>query len=404
MFRMSATAFAALIALTLGTPATVWAGAGPPGNTIVVPPVFDSAGTSGMITEAPSNGYSVGYNLNTAGPAVGSGTLNQNPDYRNAGGPQVGYPDLDGNGITDLVRVNSAGNIVATLFSDAGTWVSEISSGNILNLPAGFVILGWPDLNGDGNDDLVIQDSQTGASIGYLMNGLTVTSSGQLPGLPAQGGYSTIGFPDLDGINGADLAIQSSSGFTFAYILTDGLNDASSGQIPGAPDANAWSTIGFPDLDGNGTADIALQEAGGFTFAALMNGLTESSRGQIPGLPAGQAGWTTIGFPDLDAQNGGDIVSQHSGGYTIAALLNGTATLSGPTAIRGLPAGQAGWSTIGFPQLDGANGADYVMRHSGGYTFGVLMNGLSEDGSGVLPSQNSSIDALEWEQAWAVLP
>lgn len=406
MIRPCIAALAALLTLALVAPSSVWAGAGPPpGNTIVVPPVFDSSGTSGMIIESSASGYSVGFNLNTAGPAVGSGALNTNSNYRNASGPQAGFPDLDGNGITDLVRVNAAGNVTATLFGDGGEFVSEISAGSIINLPAGFEILAWPDLNGDGNDDLVIQNASTGASIGYLMNGLSISSSGQLPGLPPQGGYRTIGFPDLDGANGADLVIQAASGFTFAYILTDGLNVASSGSIAGKPSPN-WKTIGFPDLDGNGTADIVLQEDGGFTFAAIMDGLTETSRAQIPGLPTGDpANWTTIGFPDLDAQNGGDIVSQHAGGYTFAVLMNGTTALNSPTIIRGLPTGDVtNWRVVGFPQLDGAGGADYVIRHSGGFTFGALFDGVTETGSGELPSQNSNIDALDYEQAWAVLP
>ncbi len=288
---------------------------------------------------------------------------------------------------------------------DSGTFVSPISVRRIAEIPSGFTILGWPDLNGDGTDDLVTQEDATGATIGYLFTNGAISASGQLPGLPATGGFRTIGFPDLDGQNGSDLVIQASSGYTFAYIL-NGTGVTSSSQIPGAPAPGPWSTIGFPDLNGDGKADVAIQEQGGFTFAALMDGLTELERGPIPGLPQDDpTNYATIGFPDLDAQNGNDIVMQHSGGFTFAVLMNGLTDLS-RAPIPGLPTDDpTNYQTVGFPQLDGANGADLVIRHSGGFTFGVLMDGTTAGASGILPGQAGGEDSvLGWENAWNVIP
>jgi len=321
------TALTAAIFMVL-MPLTATAGPGGGGGPSI-PPVFESGSPSGIVIQE-AGGFLYGYNM--AGLATtGEGALPPIPaGYTLVAGDKMGWPDLDGNGISDIVIQHTGGFQYAYLMQDSGTFVSVLSEGPIPALPAGYVVLGWPDLDGDGDTDLVIQEP-SGFTFAYLMNGLTVDNSGAVPGLPSAT-YSTIGFPDLDGANGDDIVIQDAGGFTFAYLM-NGLVESSSGQIPGLPTAT-YSTIGFPNLDGADGDDIVIQEAGGFTYAYLMNGLTTASEGPVPGLPT--VTYTTIGFPNLDDANGADIVIQEAGGYTYAYLMNGLATASeGP--VPGLP-------------------------------------------------------------------
>ncbi|MBJ18159.1 MAG: hypothetical protein CL933_01930 [Deltaproteobacteria bacterium] len=391
---MMRTAMVIAAAMTM-IPGSALAGAGPgPDNDIDVAPILGTATTSAVVIQH-SGGYTYGYNMSGTSVA-GQGALAAVAGYQVQAGGSLGWPDLDGNGISDLVIVHTSGYQYAYLLQDDGAdFVSVLSEGAIPNIPAGSSLLGWADLDGDGNDDMILQDDTTGATIAHLMSGLTASSSGAVPGLPDHGGYSTIGFPDLDGNGNADIVIQSSSGYAYAYLMS-GLSVSSEGPVPSAPDVQGYSTVGFPDLDGDGDADIVIQHSGGFAFGYLMSGTTTSSSGPVPGV----AGYQIIGFPDLDAQNGSDIVLQHSGGYTVGFLMAGLTSLSNG-ALPSLAAAN-GYSSIGFPNLDATEGADIVWQHSGGYTYGYLLDGTSSTGDGALPTAPPGYTTLGWENANAL--
>jgi len=320
--------------------------AGPPPAGCDTPPAFDTAGNSGILIKH-SSGYTYGYNMDGIS-TIGEGGLPEVPaGYTLLGGSEIGWPDLDGNGVTDFVIQDASGYTYAYLMQDSGTFVS-------------------------------------------------VLSEAAVPGLP-DSAYSTIGFPDLNGDDNSDICIQHTGGFTYCYLM-DGTTVLDEGQVPGLPTVD-YATIGFPDLDGLNGGDIVIQHIGGYTYAYLMNGLTSSSDGAVPGPPA--AGYSTIGFPDLDGLNGSDIVIQHTGGYTYAYLMNGLASSSdGP--VPGPPA--AGYSSIGFPDLNCDSNADVMIQHTGGYTYAYLMSGLTSTSDGAVPAPPTGYTTLPWEEAWSLLP
>jgi hypothetical protein len=364
MFLKSALAVAATITLL---PLSVYAGGSPPpaGGAAEVAPKFDSEGTSGVVVQS-SGGYIVGFNMSGT-DVTGSGPLNRAGGYQAQTGGTLGWPDLDGNGVTDLVVVAPNGRFqYAYLYEDGGAFVSVVSAGSIPALPAGSSLLGWPDLNGDGKSDMVIQNDSTGATTGFLMDGLEPTEMGSVPGLP---GYETIGFPDLDGDGNADIVLQSASGFTYAYLM-NGLDVSSAAPIPSAPSSQNYSTSGFPDLNGDGAADVVIQHSGGYAYGYLMAGTSVSDEGSVGGL----RNYAIIGFPDLDGDGNDDIVQQAASGFSAGRLMDGV-TAGAPAQVPGLSTSR-GYTTIGFPNLDAADGTDIVVQHSGGYTFAYLMNGL----------------------------
>ena len=384
----------AVLMLGLLAPLQSLAGGGGPPPDVPgqqVAPTFDAVtGNSGIMVE--NSGFTFGYNMSGltvdgsgALPAVPAGsTLSVND--------ALGSPDFDGNGVNDIVITNADGTQVGYLLQDSGTFVSVLATGALPVLPPGYSLLGWPDLNGDGNSDMVMQHTG-GYTVAYLMTGLTAGAAAQVPGLPTASGYTTIGFPNLDGLNGADIVVQHSGGYTVAYLM-NGTTVLSSGAVPGLV---GYSTVGFPNLDGAAGQDIVLQHSGGYSVAYLMNGLavTEGPT-QVPGL----ANYTSS-FPNLDGANGDDVVLQHTGGYSVGYLMAGT-TVSSSGQVPGLPTA-AGYSTIGFPNLDSLNGQDIVVRHSGGYAFAYLMNGLTASSSGAVPAP-VGYTTVGWDNAWSVNP
>jgi hypothetical protein len=335
------------IVLSISLPLTAFAGPGG-GASGDIPPHFESGSPSGILIQE-AGGFTYGYNMNGL-TITGEGALPALPaGYTLLGGKKLGWPDLDGNGITDYVIQHTSGFTYAYLMQDSGAFVS-------------------------------------------------ILSEGQVPGLPA-GGYSTIGFPDLNGDTKSDICIQEPGGFTFCYLM-DGLTTSSSGSVPGLP-AAGYTTIGFPDLNGDDKSDIVIQHTGGFTFGYLMDGLSNPSSGALPGLPT--ATYTTLAFPDLNADKKADVVIQEAGGYTYAYLLDGVGAPTSSGAVPGLPG--AGYSTLGFPDLNDDGKSDIVIQHTGGYTFAYLMDGVTTSSSGAVPGLPSATYVTRgWEEKWQRLP
>jgi hypothetical protein len=382
-------------------PLTAVAGGGaPPTDSVVeVAPIFALTGNSGIVI-VEAGGYSAAYNMDGTTPVSTTILPNIGAGYTTLGDSDGGWPDLDGNGINDIVIQHTGGFTYAWLMEVSGPGVAPIggtAGGQELTaLPAGFSHLAWADLDGDGDTDRVIQNSAGGA-YAFLMDGLTLEGSGALPQPPA--GWSTLGFPDLDGANGADMVVQREDGAAYAYIL-NGTVISSQGQVPGLSQAQ-YTTIGFPDLDGINGADIVIQEAGGSTTGYIMNGVSETASGQLAGLPT--AAYSTLGFPDLNGDGSDDVVIQHTGGYTVAYISDGVSAPTASGQIPGFPV-TGGYSTIGFPNFDDDNGADIAIQAESGYTFAYLMDvtGLTAASSGPVPGlpATGSYTTQTWGDSW----
>ena len=220
----------------------------------------------------------------------------------------AGAGDFDGDGMTDLIRVNADGYVVGEFSRGDGTFESHV-----LNLKSdGWDILGIGDFDGDGADDVLIANP-TGASdtvglIGYwkggtewtLINGYSASwelmSTGDFDGdgkcdmlwrnsfsdgegrtynayctwitEPASGDTDwrmvSVAAPDewnflcsgdFDGDKTADIAMINNEGVVGIWGVKDGWLDTWS--ILSAVDTSSWSLVGVGDFNGDGTADIA---------------------------------------------------------------------------------------------------------------------------------------------------
>jgi len=278
--------------------------------------------------------------------------------------------DFNGDGHTDLLLHNaSTGQTVGWLMN--GLTVSS-RAGLLTNL--NWTVIATPDLNGDGKGDLLWHNAATGQTTAWLMNGLTVSGHASLPTGPD---WTIIATPDLNGDGKADLLLHNAAtGQTVAWLM-DGLTVSARGNLLTDPN---WTVIATPDLNGDGKDDLLWYDAAtGQSAAWLMNGLTASGHA---GLPTGP-NWKVIATPDLNGDGMADLVLHNAtNGQTVAWLMNGLTVFS-----RGNLLTDPNWTVIATPDLNGDGKDDLLWYNAAtGQTAAWLMNGLTASGHAGLPT------------------
>jgi hypothetical protein len=228
----------------------------------------------------------------------------------------AGIGDIDGNGMADVVwRDTTTGSVAAWLMDGL-----SISSSGVLPgaPPAAWVIEGVGDLDGDGKTDLVWRDTATGVVAVWLMDGLNPPIKGVYPGFPAAA-WVIVGLGDVNDDDKADLVWRNTTTGVVAVWLVDGLNPPIKSVYPGFP-AAAWVIVGMGDLDGDDKVDLVWRNtADGSVAAWLVDGLNPPTKSLYPGFPANA--WVIVGVGDLDGDGKADLVWRHTTTGVVAAWL-----------------------------------------------------------------------------------
>lgn len=239
-------------------------------------PTLFSQASNGDVTIWATNGTNV--NGISPLPNVASGAL--------AGWKLVATADLNGDGKPDLIWQNTNGDLSywlmngLTATSMAG--FPGIASGSL----AGWQLAATADLNGDGKVDFIWQNSATGDITYWLMNGVQVTAMSSFPGVAngSLAGWKLIGAADLNGDGNADLIWQNSSTGDISYWAMSGVNLVGIGSFPGVASGSVagWQLAATADLNGDGHPDLIWQNlsTGNVNFW-LMNGVTVYSSGPL---------------------------------------------------------------------------------------------------------------------------
>lgn len=279
--------------------------------------------------------------------AVGSVWI---PEFTDAGGWNVAarygplsFPDVDGDGFDDVCSRGTDGircavsngadaftgsSIWVTAFTNADGWAEETSHWGTIQ---------FVDVNGDDADD-VCGRADAGIECG-LSNGTdgfgetTVWSTRYSdPGWLESDQWGTIGFPDINGDGMADVCGRSNSnivcelsdGTTFDTVVTsDGWTDAGGWAEP-----NQWGAIGYPDLNGDGNADVCGRSSQGMQ-CALSDGTTLEAASLSSNAYNNAATWgmfpfywATVKFADINADGFDDVCGRGSA-ELICGLSNG---------------------------------------------------------------------------------
>lgn len=297
--------------------------------------------------------------------------------------------DLNGDGHADVCGRDPSG-VTCALGDPKGGFGTPFagpgwSDGTGWRPPAYASTIQLADVTGDGLADVCARGAagitcapSTGTGFGAPFAGPAWSDAA---GWAVPAYYATVQFADIDGDGKADVCARGPAGILCAIATGTGFGAPFAG--PAWSDAAGWNqpsqylTIRFPDIDGDGRADVCGRASGGIHCAKSAG---TSFGADIIGPAWDDAGWkpaayaSTIQFPDVDGDGKADVCGRGVSGI-ICALSTGTgfsAPFVGPAWSDA-----AGWNspssyaTITFLDLNGDGKDDVCGRTSTGITCAV---------------------------------
>gem|GEM_PF-615807 len=286
--------------------------------------------------------------------------------------------DVDGDGFADILIHppatvgNNTPNPAVGL--QVGRWNgSAISFTPVLDLGAGWDILGLGDFTGIGKTGIVSRDAagQVRFDLSIPTVGATIPRSTKLD-------WTVEAVGDFDGDGKSDILWRylkpgtNDSGVTFAWFMegatlisTANVNVNEVKHRGGAP--LSWNLVGTTDLDADGLADIVWVSPANDIRALMGKGGRTWSNQKIGIVPPG---YVLFKLGDINGDGKGDLLFRNAQGNVKAWLMDGITVL----AEIDLPTTQADWTFFASGDFDGNNTMDIVWQKSDGTLVVWLMN------------------------------
>ncbi len=374
---------------------------------------------------ALNTGHGFYYDVSSSGTFPNSGifsnALGTGVDWDNY--PTIRYVDINSDGRADVcMRRDDLGVSCATSGSSgfsytttAGTYGNTGLFSNALGTGAdqdNFSTIQFPDVNGDGRPDVCMRRDDygiscainTGTGFSYTTTlgsyGYSNLFSNRLGTGADEDNYATIQYPDVNSDGRADVcmrrddygiscAINTGTGFSYTTTLGSyGQTGLFSNALGTGADADNWSTIQYPDVNGDGLADVCMRRDDFGISCALSNGsnfVSYTASGSFGnsgvfsntlGTGADVDNYSTIRFADINGDGMADVCMRRDdfgiscavstgSGFSYSNLATGTYALSGvfSNAIGAVNLDEGNYRTVQFVDVDGDGMADVCMRH-----------------------------------------
>jgi N-acetylneuraminic acid mutarotase len=194
-------------------------------------------------------GYWYGDNLNNGGRYCAASTLLPSESDR--------Y-DFNGDSTSDYVLLNATTHQTAVWYLNNNAYIGTyIGSGYGPTLPAGWVVAGVADFNGDGKPDYALFNASTHQTAIWYLNGTVRLSAAFGPTVP--GGWQLAAVGDFNSDGNPDYVLyNASTRQTLIWYLNNNVY-ASAAYGPTVP--AGWDVAGVADFNGDGHLDYLLLNA-----------------------------------------------------------------------------------------------------------------------------------------------
>ncbi len=285
-----------------------------------------------------------------------SGELNQHllmgTDTNGDGVSDAQDDDDDGDGITDVFEIANGldplDDTDATIDTDAdglsnlaefiaGTDPNDNDSDNDgvldgadsdpLDINVGAILNNLNDFNGDGDDDILWRNLDTGGNELWLMDGSTRDSVASLPTISDPEWYIA-GSGDFNADGSPDILFHHDSNGQVMLWLMNGSVRSSTTSLTTMTNIN-WKVAGLGDFNGDNKVDIFWRnKSNGQNLVWIMDGTTRNS--VIGQVTLSDVKWKLRGIGDSDNDGTDDILWRHSsnGKNTLWLMDNGSRSSS----------------------------------------------------------------------------
>jgi len=241
----------------------------------------------------------------------------------------VGAADFNGDGQPDLIWQNTVTGQRTIWLMNGTNLVSGVSLGVV---STDWDLVGAADFLQNGNADLIWQNTVSGQRAIWLMNGTTYVSSVSLGTVSTD--WDLVGAANFSGNGQPDIILQNKVNGQRAIWLMNGTTYVSSVSLGTV--STDWDLVGAADFTGNGNPDLIWQDTvNGQRAIWLMNGATQASSVPLGSVPTY---WNLVGAADFNGDGQPDLIWQDTTTMQGAIwLMNGTTRVSTVTIANSLP-------------------------------------------------------------------
>ncbi len=289
------------------------------------------------------------------GDEVGAGT---DPLVNESGGLSAIRSDLNGDGFADMVyRDSESRQWSIHLMNEEQATVTDNVSG--MSAVESWQYNGTGDFNGDGNEDIIIRNANSGQWYIYNFNGASIVSRGYV-GIESASlvEVQAVADFDLDGKSDVLLRNVETGEWSISLISTRSVTSVLS---PPMSTVTSWNIVDAVDFDGNGSSDILIRNSiSGAWYIYLYTATNITSRGYISSLTS-DLNDQIQGVGDFDGDGASDVLLRNtqSGAWSMI-IMNGRAPKSTPAVA--LPAAST-WQFHIVDDFDADGKADVVLRN-----------------------------------------
>lgn len=217
------------------------------------------------------------------------------PTWHGGSNTLVAVTDLDGNGVDDVVLEDRGVHHVIFIATNGTTTESDLLSGQTISP---WRVVAGGDTDGDGFGDLTIQYGHDHIFAVVSMQGTNVAAMDYLFDGADISPWNVIGGGDLDGDGKSDLVIQADNQSIYGALYLSGTNilGAEYVVVDTMTNLSPWQVSAVSDLDGDGKSDLTFTSThDGAKFALFMNGGQAVGGDYLGGSTTNQPAGTIVG-------------------------------------------------------------------------------------------------------------